>query len=188
MPLFKPVVLGLIGKKRSGKDTVFAILNENPEVYRIAFADALKQELARACDLSVEFLEMHKEAFRLGLQWWGSEFRRGLFTDSYWLDRARDRFNHCLLGNPNLIVFTDVRFPNEVEFVRHLGGKLWRICRESVETSGDKHASETALDEFIPDRAIHNNGTIEDLDRMVQQAFKEDFGWWNEEGELCAKH
>lgn len=60
--------IGLSGKKKSGKSTV-ANMIENcypvGSVVKLAFADALKQEVARACMVSLEYIETHKDNFRL---------------------------------------------------------------------------------------------------------------------------
>lgn len=179
--MFKPAVIGLTGKKRSGKDTVCHILKNHYGIVRIAFADALKKELAEKLGHTVEFIEEHKEAFRLGLQWYGSEYRRGLFEDDYWIKQAEVKFNRVVNWvpeftgtEPDAVVFTDCRFPNEAALIKRLGGKLWRVRRDAVEQSGDAHASEHALDGVKVDREILNNGTVEELRGVVLSAFATD--------------
>jgi hypothetical protein len=165
-------VIGLIGKKRAGKDTVFRILQEfkgKLQIARIAFADALKEEMAKACQVPVQTIEENKEVFRLGLQWYGTEFRRQLYGDNYWIDRAAEKFSNLRYCDPQpeTVVFTDVRFPNEVEFVRSLGGEIWRVNRTAVDNAGDGHASEMAWREVVPDLTLTNNGTFREFAEAV---------------------
>lgn len=173
----KTAVIGLCGKKRSGKDTVHQILKDKFKcVRRIAFADALKQELAEALKLPVGFIEERKDVFRLGLQWYGSEYRRGLYGDNYWIDKAREVYNRSLDWQPDIVVFTDCRFPNEVALIKELGGLLWRVNRPGAGDPRDQHVSETALDRTLSDREIENEGTLSQLKALVLRSVREDFG------------
>lgn len=177
-----PKVIGLTGPKRAGKDTVAAALRNylgEADVVRLAFADPLKAELAKACDVSLEFIEEHKADFRLGLQFWGTEFRRNLFGKDYWINRTRDYFNHVTGEGwgfpPKLVVFTDTRFPNEVDFIRSISGKIWRVERSDV-IDNDPHPSERALDDHEPDRVIKSkSGNVAGLHAQAIAAYQEDF-------------
>jgi hypothetical protein len=174
----KVAVIGMTGKKRAGKDESFrAIQAKLPSSVRIAFADPLKQELAQACGVTLEQIEQTKEAFRPGLQWWATEFRRGLCGESYWVDRAREQFfksvEHC---NPAVVCFTDVRFPDEIRLIRELGGKVWRVYRPVWGPApADEHPSETALDHIAVDRSIWNDRDIPALHSQVLDALQKDF-------------
>ncbi len=158
------VLIGLTGRKQSGKDTVFNILKTlEPEAVRLAFADPLKIELARACGVSPKFVEEHKALFRVGLQWWGTDFRRNLFGETYWTDKA-EHILRAVSGAP-LVVFTDVRFINEAECVKRHGGRIWRVIRDLP--GDDGHASETEMDAYKADNHIINNGTLNQLRHFV---------------------
>jgi hypothetical protein len=63
-------------------------------------------------------------------------------------------------------VITDVRFPNEAAALSAQGGQLWRIERPGVDAVND-HISETALDAWIFDETIVNDGSIEDLKKKI---------------------
>ncbi len=171
----RPVkIIGLSGKKRSGKDTVYGMIADHALALRLAFADSLKEELAWACNVSTDFIEEHKESFRLGLQWWGTEFRRGLCGDEYWVKKMKNLIEEetrllCQFGEggkPVFIVITDVRFPNECTFIRNLGGINVRIVRGATR-SADQHPSETALDDFKFDYVIDNNLGLKELEECV---------------------
>lgn len=161
-------LIGLCGEKRAGKDTVFSIIQDlQPGAVRVAFADALKLEVALACGVSVSRIEEHKDIFRPMLQWWGTEFRRGLFGSTYWLDRARTAIQHGL-DEGRLVVVTDVRFQNEAEFVRQLHGKIWKVARKPAGRTMDQHTSETEVGSICADYYMHNDGTLADLRLAVR--------------------
>lgn len=164
-------VIGLMGRKRSGKDTVCVLLAEcaSAPVIRLAFADELKREVAQACGVKIDFIETHKENFRLLLQAWGTEFRRGLYGDSYWvhrMERAIHRVSAASANRNTIVCLTDVRFPNEAGLVRKFGGKLIRIHRPTNDRT-DSHASETAMDEWPADLTIENDADLPSLRRVV---------------------
>ena len=95
-------------------------------------------------------------AIRELLQLFGTEVGR-VISPNIWVD--------CLLKdykNINNWIITDVRFENEAEAIKALGGVVIRIDRNLG--AKDNHVSETALDSFNGfDATIDNNGTIEDL-------------------------
>ena len=64
------------------------------------------------------------------------------------------------------VTFDDVRFPNEAEMIRRLGGELWLVDRPGVVYEGS-HASEGALIDVLPDSVINNSGDLEQLREVV---------------------
>src|SRR6185369_9164711 len=108
-------VIGISGKKQSGKDTLakhIANLSTLP-VTRLAFADALKEEVAKACGVAVQFVELNKEDFRPMLQWWGTDFRRKFNGDNYWVNKLLLKLNEYGNDKPEIVVIPDVRFQSE---------------------------------------------------------------------------
>lgn len=182
-------IIGLSGKKRHGKDTTGGIIETlRPNVVRIAYADALKREVAEMIVSYVEknpkqwaggviydekliqhYVDLmnndqidpetgvaYKEQFRLVLQWWGTEFRRKLFGDDYWRKRLEDKLKG--LDPEAIAVITDVRFPDEANQIKMLGGVMVRINRPGMPPSGT-HESETALDNYASfDYHLNNDG------------------------------
>jgi hypothetical protein len=63
------------------------------------------------------------------------------------------------------IVFADVRFPNEGDAIRALGGKIIRINRPGVGPVNG-HTSETAMDNYPYDVILENVSDVEGL-RML---------------------
>ncbi len=77
------------------------------------------------------------------------------------------------------VVFSDVRFKNEVRHIREAGGKLLLVLRKVDKVAASAkdmaHQSENDLNEYshkgdMWDDVIYNNGTLEALGRMTQQA------------------
>jgi hypothetical protein len=171
----QPLLIGLFGRKRSGKDTVLSILKQiGVPAERVSFADPLKMEVAVACNVTPSYLEIHKEIFRPCVAWWGTEFRRGLYDDNYWVTRAAERIDQLAHEGASVICLTDVRFPNEARFVRQRGGLLWKIerpipFRQRIREAlfGYEHASESHFSTMEPDHVIVNDGSLEQLRERV---------------------
>lgn len=172
-------LVGLIGKKRSGKDTLAATLVEEFGFQRFAFADPLKDAVSRLpipvydtlterpryrClkdVLSEHGWEGAKEirAVRRLLQEYGVAIRE--IQEDFWVRATLDRaVQHTHETGPSVI--TDVRFPNEADEVRDAGGMIVRIVRPGQDST-DTHASEVALDDYEEDVLVANDGSLEAL-------------------------
>ncbi len=99
---------------------------------------------ASAHDPSVPPLPRDNMNVREVMQWYGTDFRRAT-DDNYWISRMRD----LLKENPWAVI-DDVRFENEAEMIRDLGGFLIRIDPFPTYKlySGNTHVSETVLDDY----------------------------------------
>jgi hypothetical protein len=165
-------ILGFSGKKGSGKDTAAAIMRDcfpAGTVVRIAFADALKAEVANACGVPVEHINENKDVFRPILQWWGTEFRRNhKGGEDYWIEQLKWTLD-TLPSNIRAVFITDVRFPNEAEMVLGNLGKLVRIESNRFRLNKrDPHVSETALDDVRFDYTLQNHASLEDFERCCR--------------------
>lgn len=91
------------------------------------------------------------------LQFVGTEIFRKMYTN-VWTDFTIKQIKS---EQPALAIVTDCRFPNEVEAIQKVGGKVVHLTRD---ISTDSHASETSLDEFTGyDHTINNqNMTIKE--------------------------
>jgi hypothetical protein len=160
-------VIGLSGYAQSGKDSVASILSEHG-YRRRSFADPIRSALYTLDPMIDNFLSLREivdksgwdaaksypEARRL-LQQLGTEVGRDMLGQSTWIDIA-------LRNLPERTCFTDVRFVDEADAIRALGGEVWRVNRSGVDPVND-HISETALDGYDFDRIIPNDSTLEDL-------------------------
>ena len=167
------MIIGLSGYAQSGKDTAASFF-EGYE--RRAFADPMRDVLYTLNPIVKSGLNLqdaidedgwdkakvrYPEIRRL-LQVLGTEVGRAKWGQNFWLWQATKGLN----SNQN-IVFTDVRFPNELEEIKIFGGVTVRIVRDGVEAV-NTHPSESALDDATFDFTIHNNGTLEELKAKIE--------------------
>lgn len=181
------MIVGLVGYIGSGKGTVGDILVREHGYRQFAFADALKDAVATIFTWPRGLLEgdsnasrtfrekvdpwwSHKLGYevtpRLILQRFGTEACRHGIADNIWIAALEKRIH----GYDD-VVLTDVRFPNEIDFVRSVGGVIVRVKRgedPTPEELASKHVSETAWNYVVPDIVIDNDGTLEQLKEKVK--------------------
>jgi hypothetical protein len=169
------MIIGLTGYAQSGKDTVASILVENYGYQRVAFADPIR-------DLLYATNPMLKEGYRVkglvDVYGWDRvkvdypEARRLLqdlgvgarktFGDMFWVKQALRQVNPE--GN---YVIADVRYPNEAKAIREYGSsQIWRVRRLGIDPV-NSHESESAMDGEKVDQIFVNNGTIDDLNSLI---------------------
>ena len=171
-------VLGILGRKRSGKDTFAARLVSAHGYTRVGFADALKAA-ALALDPYVELRptgtayqpadyvrlsevvaaygwEPAKEIadVRRTLQRLGSDAVRDHVHPEDWINALRRTVDSI----PGPVVIPDVRFPNEVDYAATRGYTV-RVIRPGLATD-DEHISETALDDTGANFTVINGSDI----------------------------
>jgi hypothetical protein len=158
------IIIGLSGKKRSGKNTVAKLIATatSLRVKEFAFADPLKHEVCKACGISRTILEENKDNFRLILQGWGTDFRRKMHGDDYWIKKTGLALHTSVMSDQaDIYVFTDLRFTNEANFLRDCGAVIVRVNRDL--STVDEHSSEVDLDGYRFDFVINNSSTLNNL-------------------------
>lgn len=192
------LLVGVTGIAGSGKDTAAQTLVEYHGFVRDAFADDMKKAALALDPWIVDTIATngehpeHPEHRRLSriverdgweqakknpevrtfLQRLGTEAGWQLHGPRLWVDRVGDR----LAANPEQdTVVTDVRFPEEVDWLHENGGVLVRIVRpeHSGAAEGTRgHSSETALAGVEPEFVLINDSSIarlhQNMDRVVQ--------------------
>lgn len=99
------------------------------------------------------------------LQWWGTEYRRAQDPD-YWTKAWQRKITAFDLEGTFILV-DDVRFRNELDTIRGLGGRFVKIIRPGFNGAGN-HASETSLDDFEGwDAVIINDGSLAEFEQKV---------------------
>lgn len=173
-------LIGVSGKKRSGKDFFYQIVNARfmaPKIAmrRYAFADAVKSFAAEYFGYPEKAVAEEKEKNRFILQGIGQMMREEVSRD-FWVERTfndikRDSETFLESGINFIAVITDVRYFNEAENLRDIGGHLVRIRRD--ETVVDTHPSEISLDDYEFDSYVDNYGDkrefITNIDGWVKQ-------------------
>lgn len=165
------LIVGIFGPARSGKDTAGVAL-EALGLHRLAFADPLRAMALRIDPMVAVDGHRHvhlahvvdevgwESAKKLGevrrfLQRLGAEGLREIDTE-FWI-RLADRE---VDAHPEGVVITDVRFPNEADYVRARGGLLVRISRPHLGLDDDEyrtHSSESHYDAMPYDIHIVND-------------------------------
>jgi len=166
-----PRVIGIAGPARCGKDTVADIIMKNCPTYRkCSFADPIKEMLKAGLGLTDDQLwGDDKEAIdprydaspRYMMQTLGTEWGRNLINGNLWVVAMEQRIDKGM-------IIPDVRFENEAAFVRKYGVLLHVTGRGGIE--GD-HISESGVSVEECDRIITNDGTPEDLKRVIRGVF-----------------
>jgi len=196
------MIIGICGLIGSGKGTVADVLVDQGFT-KVSFADKLKDGVStifgwdRAMlegdtDESRQWREQRDDFWsaetemevtpRLVLQLFGTDCLRNGFHDGVWVSLLKKH----MLDNPGNYVIPDVRFRNEQNMIRELGGKIWRVQRGDIpewygcamldNTTGsdlmeayDVHPSEYKWIDMNNkfDVTLYNEGTIEDLRQLV---------------------
>jgi hypothetical protein len=153
-------ILGLSGKARSGKDFLAEAVAVPMGFFPVALADHFKVDVvARSCYSPEEVwgAERSPEARQL-LQEAGTEKGRDIYGPHIWCRALEAWIWRFMNRGIRRFVVTDVRFPNEVEWVHSLGGRVYRVTgRGGLSGGRGLHVSETALDDYRGfDRVINN--------------------------------
>jgi hypothetical protein len=175
-------IIGITGRKFSGKDTLGNFFVKEKGYQKIAYADALKDAVKSIFDFDDEQLNGSKKEVidefwnktpRQILQFVGTDlFRNHTYEimpnigKDIWCQVVKRKILNKLNENPNIkFVITDARFHNEVNVVRELGGTVIKLNRNTGHT--DNHESEALIDELYCDYQYENNGSREELYQMV---------------------
>jgi dephospho-CoA kinase len=181
-----PRIVGLCGKKQSGKDTVGDYLCEEYGYKKIAMANALKMGCKNIFGLTEEQIngdlkevddDFWKVTPRQILQFVGTDLLRNKLVSliphikqDIWIEVVRKQILNEWKQHPKTkFVITDIRFQNEIHFIQELNGIVIRLSRNIQNT--DLHVSENEVDKFIVDSDILNDSTVEDLHNRVQRIF-----------------
>jgi hypothetical protein len=166
----EPKLIGLAGPARVGKDTVANLLVKAFPAKAVAFADPIRSMLAAGFGFGQEHfngplkeqpIDWIGKSYRQMAQTLGTEWGRHCVNEQLWVLRAYEKVKEFHSQGFHAVI-TDVRFPNEAEFVRSKGGVIWHIRREGIQAVS-AHASEAGV-EFKPgDVYIDNNGSLDNL-------------------------
>lgn len=149
------MIVGLNGNATSGKDTAALVLIERGWT-RLAFADVLKG-LARHLGWNGQ----KDEAGRKFLEDLGAGVRLHI-NPAAWVWPIHDILVEAQPGEN--FVITDMRYLNEAEMIRRMGGLTGYISRPGVGPGGPSDEV-LARAGWSFDFHVHNTGTIEQLHR-----------------------
>jgi len=172
------ILIGLVGKKGTGKTVVANYLREEHDFLEVKFAGLLKEDMSKMLDIPMDIIEPRTPAMREKRESWihpiwgmtvremlqkfGTDAIRDNFHSDFWIIRLdmllKEKFRQ------GRIVISDVRFKNEIDYVSDNGGYIFKVLR----TAGtDEHQSEVDLDDYdYPCFLLENYSTF---DRLYEQ-------------------
>lgn len=166
-------IIGLAGQKHSGKTSAANKL-EKSGFARYSFATPLRsmlsvllKELGHSEEDIDRLLTRDKDQVIPGLskssrdlmQTLGTEWGRCHVDPDIWIKAARHRLES---SEDDLIVFDDVRFDNEADLIREMGGLIIHVDRGDL-VQNDDHASEQGIFERDGDAFVDNDHALDDF-------------------------
>lgn len=173
----RPLIIGIHGKARSGKDTSAALLRAMVGGYQYSFASPLYAMIAAGLgiDINDPYWKEHKESpipayggksLRQIVQTLGTQWGRNMICEDIWVQRAMQVLS---ARGPGMIV-SDVRYENEAAFVRRMGGVVIHLRRKDIPRI-NPHDSENGIQIEPSDFIVDNNGSIDDLEHRLFELF-----------------
>lgn len=179
------MIIGIAGKKRSGKDTLCDLLEKHHPFQRTAYAQALWDILLVTDPLipdgergvhyrlswlndkfGYEYCKSNFVEVRRLMQRLGTDGVRKHIGQTTWLDIVERK----ILASPEIsFLISDVRFANEARSIKSMGGIVVKLERDG--TGGDDHISET-IDGIQEDVFYMNNGDLNDLDSFATELIR----------------
>ena len=196
----KKEIIGVVGFIGSGKGTVGDYLVSNHRYKAASFAHSLKDATSAIFGWPRDLLEGNTPTSRewrelpdlywsskLGrditprwvLQYLATDVMRNHFIEDIWLWSLEKKLSDY--GGPTVI--TDVRFPNEIQMIKNLGGKLIWVRRHpepewiniainnrsQMKLQSDVHPSEYEWVSAADYHIIWNDSSLDDLYRKIDE-------------------
>lgn len=171
------LLIGLTGRAHSGKDTAANLLasictDAGMQTQAFAFATPMRAAL-RALGVPRQYIEQPElknemipelgASYRQLMQELGDMGRK--LQHDFWV-RYVARAISDLPDGFGLIAITDVRYPNEAEWIRANGGVIVQINRDAA-PDVRHHSSEQHFAELQAEHVIDNNGTLAELEAQL---------------------
>ena len=150
------MIIGLVGRARSGKDTAARLF---PSSYKICkIAQPVKDSLKSLYGWDNRHIEgPYKEVID---PYVGKSPRQAMIDTAERVKResGQDFFIKMLLDtwDGKNIVIPDVRFQNEIDAIRRYGGVLVKVVREGC----SQFVNEDHIDELVTDYTVHNTSLL----------------------------
>jgi hypothetical protein len=152
-------IIGISGNARSGKDTlgkniqkILSELGVRSKIY--SFADELKKSVDQFLidQLNISAFtedEEEKKKIRPFLVFWGTDVMRKI-NDNIWVDKLEDK-----LYTNEVSIITDVRFENELEWIKKNNGFSLFIKRNAALPANDYEKTNNERLENMSDVKFH---------------------------------
>lgn len=178
------LLIGLTGAARCGKSTAQTIIAERFGLAPINFADPIKDALGAMLDIDAHALDgTAKETPLPGIeisprelmQTLGTEWGRTHCGTDFWIKLAERRLamlEDVEAANYQGAVFSDVRFPEEADWIRRHGGTVIHLYRpDTAEVRA--HISEAGTALHKRDQLITNGGDLDELNARLTLAVEQ---------------
>lgn len=167
-------LIGLTGPAGCGKTTAATHLVEDHGFVRMKFAQALK-DMLRAMGLTERQIEGDEKDIgiphlgvtpRYLMQTLGTEWGRKCIDGDFWVSVLEPQVREALDQGVSVVI-DDVRFDNEAEMIRRLGGTVVFVTgRGGIDGS---HDSEAGVSRGLFDVTVDNGGTVGDLTSVLDK-------------------
>jgi dephospho-CoA kinase len=169
------MIIGLTGYAGCGKTTCASYLVNTYGFTEISFADPIKEAVCAMLKITRKELDDYKiskepiplinQPMRYLLQTLGTDWGRNMINSDIWLILAKNRILELLDDTNCNIVIADIRFINEVNLIKELGGHIIFIdgnptrIRNRLNLTEQSHESESYLKDTykLADVIIKNN-------------------------------
>ncbi len=177
-------IIGISGKLNSGKTTLANYIVNEYKYTKYSFADPLKKGLMEIFGFEYDqvYTTKGKETLdkywnitpRDTMQYFGTTiFRNNInklipeMNENFWVNRFKKNYKG------EYLVIDDVRFINEINIIKELGGIIIRINRNNELNKSNYHISEIILDNYNEfDLIIENNKNIDFLKKTFNNYLK----------------
>lgn len=172
-------LVGILGRKRVGKDTTADYLVDNYDFIKIALAQPAKDACKITFNLSDYEVNEGKDIYndkwektpREILVWYATGiFRKEINNflpnskEDHWINLAINKYNTIKNKDEKTkIVISDVRFQNEIDVIHQNGGIIIKIVNDKV----IKDKNEDHIDDLNGDFVIINHDKKEDLYKKI---------------------
>lgn len=182
------MIIGLSGSMGVGKSTAVKSIKESfftCPFKLVKFAQPLydMQEFIYSRVSSVHTRPPSFIKDRKLLQWLGTEWGRGSIGETVWVDIWKEEALTFLQNNfldpynkEPIVICDDVRFDNEAETIRSLGGMIIKITSEKASERIDTasgipgHSSESGINPKLIDSNIKNDSTLANFEQDLVKA------------------
>lgn len=177
-------IYGFCGKLGSGKhfvakNVLLPMLPSKPSII-LSFSDTLKIDAIVKDGLKREHVfEEKDQETREALQKRGTEDGRTQYGDDIWIKYMEELIYLHVSRGIRRILITDVRFPNEIEFIRRHGGVVIQVVAslrnkqhlalEADNNTISQHISENALNDYHGYDFVLHNDPNQQIDQQARQ-------------------
>jgi hypothetical protein len=179
-----PRIIGIKGLAGHGKDTVANMISEylSPNmVCKLSLAEPLKEIVSILTGVPKNSIDSNKGTFlpefgmnmRCLLQKLGTDVMRDQFHPDTWIQIAERRLGE--VPAHQVVVIPDIRFENEIQFVRRNRGIVIQVHRPNLPLDPQVHSHVSEQLKADCDFTIVNEGSLQDLRIRVYEVMKELF-------------